>query len=521
MEEVRKTIVLKSIGDYQKTFNFLKEWLLCLDEPIKIALDRVAKEGSSILSANSKEENALGIADALEKETGSIVELIEALPEHQNMDIYALQDEVENAHPEWEYDLFMLEVGDETVSRDIIKTLTEYNDKKVSAIINEVNEKGKALIYNNLNLENVKKCCELLEDNADAYVYYDRSKKLLSEMEPSEGKINLEGTKHNLWKLIIFCCVGWVLFMVGCGISFVSSAAPTILIILGILIVGFDSILLVWKHGFRAAFNTTYIIETTYSDGHKTEEIDVGTTLIVQIFSVIFACVAGVVVTPIRLALAFYALYKAGKANELSKEEITKATKVPFLVGLITLVGGIVIAALVYNIGSAIQVNVKPKSELTETEMVTYINDCLAAMEAEEFKYSLKADTDTYLYYEKEIEGAVITYTCEIDNDGNTSTESPDQNIYTYNAGKWYVGAVEVDAEKTAMFNKYLYPNLDLFKTEVSDPSSLYAKNYDTYAIIYKFNKGKAYDPYITFTKDTKLIDAYGTEDFDVSFRYR
>ena len=72
-----------------------------------------------------------------------------------------------------------------------------------------------------------------------------------------------------IWKIIIFCCVGWLMITV--GIKFTPLIA-----ILGALVISVPSGIAVRKDGFKNIFNYDYQIVTTYADGHKTYDVDLG-----------------------------------------------------------------------------------------------------------------------------------------------------------------------------------------------------------------------------------------------------
>lgn len=106
----------------------------------------------------------------------------------------------------------------------------------------------------------------------------------------------LDKMSHGLkeiWKIIIFCCIGWLLITVGLKIT-------PLLAVVGALVISLPSVISVRRHGIKNIFNYDYVIETTYRDGHKTYDVDLGGKLglmVVQLFLTIFV---GIVLTPIR-----------------------------------------------------------------------------------------------------------------------------------------------------------------------------------------------------------------------------
>ncbi len=96
-----------------------------------------------------------------------------------------------------------------------------------------------------------------------------------------------------IWKIVIFCCIGWLLITVGLKIT-------PLLAIVGALVISVPSVWAVKRYGFKNIFNYDYQIEITHSDGRKTYDADLGGKLglmVVQLFLTIFV---GVVLTPIR-----------------------------------------------------------------------------------------------------------------------------------------------------------------------------------------------------------------------------
>ncbi len=106
----------------------------------------------------------------------------------------------------------------------------------------------------------------------------------------------LEKMNHGLreiWKIIIFCCIGWLLVTVGMKIT-------PLLAIVGALVISVPSVISVRRHGFKNIFNYDYVIETTYADGHKTYDVDLGGKLGMMFLQLILTIFIGIVLTPIR-----------------------------------------------------------------------------------------------------------------------------------------------------------------------------------------------------------------------------
>lgn len=106
----------------------------------------------------------------------------------------------------------------------------------------------------------------------------------------------LEKMSHGLreiWKIVIFCCAGWLLITIGLSIT-------PLLAILGALVISVPSVICVRKYGFKNIFNYDYQIVTTYADGHKTYDVDLGGKLGLMVIQLFLTVLVGVVLTPIR-----------------------------------------------------------------------------------------------------------------------------------------------------------------------------------------------------------------------------
>ena len=151
----------------------------------------------------------------------------------------------------------------------------------------------------------------------------------------------LEKMSHGLkeiWKIIIFCCVGWLLITVGLKIT-------PLLAIVGALVISVPSVISVRRYGFKNIFNYDYVIETTYADGHKTYDVDLGGKLglmVVQLFLTIFV---GVVLTPIRY-VAYCIKFNANCKQLNWKPEFKLGILFPTAVGAGVFVLGIILMSV-------------------------------------------------------------------------------------------------------------------------------------------------------------------------------
>ena len=151
----------------------------------------------------------------------------------------------------------------------------------------------------------------------------------------------LERMSHGLkeiWKIIIFCCIGWLLITVGLKIT-------PLLAVVGALVISVPSVISVRRHGIKNIFNYDYVIETTYRDGHKTRDVDLGGKLglmVVQLFLTIFV---GVVLTPIRY-VAYCIKFHASCKKLNWKPTFKLGVLLPTVVGTGVFVLGLILASV-------------------------------------------------------------------------------------------------------------------------------------------------------------------------------
>ena len=151
----------------------------------------------------------------------------------------------------------------------------------------------------------------------------------------------LEKMSHGLkeiWKIIIFCCVGWLLITVGLKIT-------PLLAIVGALIISVPSVISVRRHGIKNVFNYDYVIETTYRDGRKTYDVDLGGKLGMMVVQLILTIFIGVILTPIRY-VAYCIKFNANCKKLNWKPEFKMGILLPTIVGAGVFVLGIILASV-------------------------------------------------------------------------------------------------------------------------------------------------------------------------------
>lgn len=160
------------------------------------------------------------------------------------------------------------------------------------------------------------------------------------ELNPMENNA-LDKMSHGLkeiWKIIIFCCVGWLLITVGLKIT-------PFLALLGALVISVPSVFAVRRYGFKNIFNYDYHIVTTYSDGRKTYDADLGGKLGMMVIQLILTILVGVVLTPVR-----YIAYCIQFCSNSKKLNWTPAFKegiwLPTAVGIGVFVLGLILASV-------------------------------------------------------------------------------------------------------------------------------------------------------------------------------
>ncbi len=163
------------------------------------------------------------------------------------------------------------------------------------------------------------------------------NEKELSTQENEALEKMSRGLKE-IWKIIIFCCIGWLLITVGLKIT-------PLLAVAGALVISVPSVISVRRHGIKNIFNYDYVIETTYRDGHKTYDVDLGGKLglmVVQLFLTVFV---GVVLTPIRY-VAYCIKFNVNCKKLNWKPEFKLGILFPTVVGVGVFVLGIILASV-------------------------------------------------------------------------------------------------------------------------------------------------------------------------------
>ncbi len=159
----------------------------------------------------------------------------------------------------------------------------------------------------------------------------------LNEVENAALDKMSHGLKE-IWKIIIFCCIGWLLITVGLKIT-------PLLAVVGALVISVPSVISVRRHGFKNIFNYDYQIVTTYRDGHKTYDVDLGGKLGLMVIQLLLTIFIGVVVTPIRY-IAYCIQFSANCKKLNWTPEFKLGIWLPTVVGIGTFVLGIVLASI-------------------------------------------------------------------------------------------------------------------------------------------------------------------------------
>ncbi|MBR5552974.1 MAG: hypothetical protein IKV98_03895 [Clostridia bacterium] len=165
-------------------------------------------------------------------------------------------------------------------------------------------------------------------------------KNINQELNVTENEA-LEKMSHGLreiWKIIIFCCVGWLLITVGLKIT-------PLLAVAGALVISIPSVISVRKHGIKNIFNYDYVIETTYKDGHKTYDVDLGGKLGMMVVQLILTVFVGVILTPIRY-VAYCIQYNSNCKKLNWKPEFKFGILFPTVVGIGVFVLGIILTSV-------------------------------------------------------------------------------------------------------------------------------------------------------------------------------
>ena len=163
---------------------------------------------------------------------------------------------------------------------------------------------------------------------------------LEQELSTVENEV-LDKMSHGLkeiWKIIIFCCVGWLLITVGLKIT-------PFLALAGALVISIPSVICARRYGFKNIFNYDYQIVTTYRDGHKTYDVDLGGKLGLLFLQLILTIFIGVVLTPIRY-IAYCIRFNANCKKLNWKPEFKLGILFPTVVGIGVFVLGLILASV-------------------------------------------------------------------------------------------------------------------------------------------------------------------------------
>ena len=141
-----------------------------------------------------------------------------------------------------------------------------------------------------------------------------------------------------IWKIIIFCCVGWLILAIGMKVT-------PLFAVIGALVVSVPSVICARRYGFKNIFNYDYQIVTTYKDGHKTYDADLGGKLGMMVLQLFLTIFIGIVLTPLRYVV--YCIRYNVNAKKLNwKPEFKYSTLLPTIVGIGVFILGIILLSV-------------------------------------------------------------------------------------------------------------------------------------------------------------------------------
>ena len=138
-----------------------------------------------------------------------------------------------------------------------------------------------------------------------------------------------------IWKIIIFCCVGWFLVVIGIKTT-------PLLALVGALVISVPSVISVRRYGFKNIFNYDYQIVTTYKDGSKRYDADLGGKMGMLFLQIILTIFIGIVLTPIRY-IAYCIKFSANCKKLNWNPEFKLSIWLPTAVGAAVFVLGIIL----------------------------------------------------------------------------------------------------------------------------------------------------------------------------------
>lgn len=186
----------------------------------------------------------------------------------------------------------------------------------------------------------------LLRKNSAHYTNKNERAHIMNEQNVNQDLNAMENEaldkmSHGLkeiWKIIIFCCIGWLLITVGMSIT-------PLLALVGALVISVPSVISVRRHGFKNVFNYDYQIVTTYSDGSKSYDPDLGGKLGLLVLQLFLTILIGVVLTPIRY-IAYCIKFNANCKKLNWKPEFKLGILFPTAVGVGVFVLGLILVSI-------------------------------------------------------------------------------------------------------------------------------------------------------------------------------
>ncbi len=331
-----------------------------------------------------------------------------------------------------------------------------------------------------------------------------------TEISESEAisNYNFSLARKKMWELAIFFVIGWAII----AISFGYESSP-LFIILGSAVLGFPSLKVIYRGGFRAAFNTDYYIVTTYADGHQETQYDFTGNLVFKILGVLIAVFLGVAITPIRMLLFMSKYRKYQKELGVAKPSLMESVWLPTLVMAAAFIIFIIVGVIIGNVQEYKRENV---SEYSDEEIIAIIDAAEAELNAHEFSYSynskiaVKANiaiTRTYNSGKatyKFVISETTSYDSETESDVALESKIP-FGTYVYTDG---VFDKEIaDAEAKAFLVNLTLEKLVNFEQMRTNLDKCVVNN--TYDIRYKYENDESYRVSL-FEDDKRIYDISG-----------
>lgn len=298
------------------------------------------------------------------------------------------------------------------------------------------------------------------KDEPDEVDYSANNNNASGGYDAPSGSYSYEEHLAELWKLIIFCIVGWVVAVIGfCILGTTASGVGILFVLVGVIIVDLPAFRILLAGGslgtlIGSIVGATQII--TYTDG-STKEDNSGWSagLFVTIMTWLATIFVGLVSIVVRIFKNFLACMRI-KKEEGIETDVKHAPWLPMVVGISVFILGCIVNSIVTSAYGAIE---SSRDEFTDPETITMISDMVDGMKTENYEFVVWDGSDKVINV-KNVLG--IEYAVIITAEGAEYFGiSEGTYTYYYSEGIWrYNNTIEADAAAVAVVEKYTIEKL-------------------------------------------------------------